>query len=63
MLAAASLFNWFVFQNAVELLASHPKVSPGGVGVVGVSKGAELAHLVAIISHKVRNHKWRRVNK
>lgn len=42
------------FEEAVDFLASHPKVIPGGVGAVGVSKGAELANLISIITHKVR---------
>ncbi|XP_069819297.1 acyl-coenzyme A amino acid N-acyltransferase 1-like [Dendropsophus ebraccatus] len=31
------------FQEAAEFLCSHPKVSGDGVGVVGTSKGAEIA--------------------
>ncbi|XP_075041738.1 acyl-coenzyme A amino acid N-acyltransferase 1-like [Mixophyes fleayi] len=35
------------FEEAAHLLSSHPKVSRGGVGVVGVSKGADVALAMA----------------
>lgn len=35
-------------------LHSHPSVHPGGVGVIGVSKGAELAQLVALYCPEVK---------
>ncbi|KAM3938320.1 acyl-coenzyme A amino acid N-acyltransferase 1-like [Leptodactylus fuscus] len=31
------------FEEAVNFLVNHPKVTSGGVGVVGISKGAEIA--------------------
>lgn len=35
------------FEEAAEWLSSHPSVNQAGIGVVGVSKGAELALLMA----------------
>ncbi|KAM5192298.1 acyl-coenzyme A amino acid N-acyltransferase 1-like isoform 1-T3 [Mantella aurantiaca] len=35
------------FEEAVQLLSNHPKVCRSGVGVIGVSKGAELALAMA----------------
>ncbi|XP_046568731.1 acyl-coenzyme A thioesterase 1-like [Haliotis rubra] len=39
-------FDYFL--NAVDWLASHPSVQPGGIGVVGTSKGGELAFLLGM---------------
>ena len=39
-------------QEAADFFFQHPSVQPGGVGVIGISKGAELAlHLGAYHSH------------
>ncbi|XP_068127981.1 acyl-coenzyme A amino acid N-acyltransferase 1-like [Hyperolius riggenbachi] len=35
------------FEEATEFLSNHPKVSRGGIGVLGVSKGAEVALAMA----------------
>ncbi|XP_031572536.1 acyl-coenzyme A amino acid N-acyltransferase 1-like [Actinia tenebrosa] len=35
------------FQEAVEWLKNHPQVRPGGVGVLGISKGADIILLLA----------------
>ena len=40
-------------QDAVDWLHAHPQVSKDGIGLVGVSKGAELAIHMAILSPKV----------
>lgn len=42
------------FDRAVAWLQAHPRVRPGGVGVVGGSKGGELALLVASRNKDVR---------
>jgi dienelactone hydrolase len=35
------------FLEAVQWLKNHPSVTPGGVGIMGISKGAEIALLTA----------------
>lgn len=40
-------------QNAVDWLASHPCVRTGGIGMVGVSKGGQLAFLLGMATDKV----------
>ncbi|KAM3938321.1 acyl-coenzyme A amino acid N-acyltransferase 1-like [Leptodactylus fuscus] len=35
------------FEEAAQLLSSHPKVADGGIGVVGICKGAEMALAMA----------------
>ncbi|XP_067686283.1 acyl-coenzyme A thioesterase 1-like isoform X1 [Haliotis asinina] len=42
------------FLDAVDWLASHPSVQPGGIGVVGTSKGGELAFVMGMFSDKVK---------
>ena len=41
------------FLEAADLLFSHPKVMKTGLEVIGVSKGAEIAYLMAAYSPKV----------
>ncbi|XP_013404608.1 acyl-coenzyme A thioesterase 4 isoform X2 [Lingula anatina] len=36
------------FEEAAEWLSHHPSVTPGGIGVIGTSKGAEIALLMGI---------------
>ena len=43
------------FVSAVKYLLAHPKVSSLGVGVVGTSKGSEMAYLLSIVCPKVNN--------
>ena len=43
-----------IFQEAIDWLCSHRDVFSDGVGVVGVSKGADLALILATYSPKVR---------
>ncbi|XP_067686473.1 acyl-coenzyme A amino acid N-acyltransferase 1-like [Haliotis asinina] len=45
-------FDYFL--NAVNWLASHPDVQPGGIGVVGNCKGGELAFLLGMSTDKVK---------
>ena len=42
-------------QEAIEWLYDHPKVLKTGVGILGVSKGAELALHMAAYNSKVRH--------
>ena len=42
------------FQEAIDWLSNHRNVSSGGIGVVGYSKGADLAIYMSTISEKVR---------
>ncbi|XP_046568714.1 acyl-coenzyme A amino acid N-acyltransferase 2-like isoform X2 [Haliotis rubra] len=42
------------FLDAVDWLASHPNVQPGGIGVVGTSKGGELAFVLGMSCDKVK---------
>ncbi|CAH1791859.1 unnamed protein product [Owenia fusiformis] len=42
------------FEEAVDWLFNHPNVTPGGIGVLGVSKGASIALLMASIFSKIR---------
>ncbi|KAL4218032.1 hypothetical protein ACF0H5_022770 [Mactra antiquata] len=42
------------FLEAIDWLADHDKVFPGGIGVIGVSKGGDLALIMAAYSPKVR---------
>ncbi|XP_069116478.1 acyl-coenzyme A amino acid N-acyltransferase 1-like [Argopecten irradians] len=42
------------FKEAVEFLSSHPSVIPNGIGIIGLSKGGELAQLIALHCPKVR---------
>ncbi|XP_046559281.1 acyl-coenzyme A thioesterase 1-like [Haliotis rubra] len=44
-------FDYFL--DAVDWLASHPSVQPGGIGVVGTSKGGELAFLLGMATDQV----------
>ncbi|XP_046568730.1 bile acid-CoA:amino acid N-acyltransferase-like [Haliotis rubra] len=44
-------FDYFL--DAVDWLASHPSVLPGGIGVVGTSKGGELAFLLGMSTDQV----------
>ncbi|KAL5008828.1 hypothetical protein ScPMuIL_014409 [Solemya velum] len=39
--------NLSYFQEAVDWLSCHPRVRTGGLGVVGVSKGGEIGHVMA----------------
>ncbi|KAK6182152.1 hypothetical protein SNE40_009899 [Patella caerulea] len=39
--------NFSYFKEAVEWFSHHTNVKPGGIGVLGISKGAELAMLMA----------------
>lgn len=41
------------FQGAVDWLASHPHVQVGGIGVIGASKGGEVAFLLGMTTDKV----------
>ena len=41
------------FVGAVDWVHDHPRVNKQGVGVIGVSKGAELAYLLTVCSPKV----------
>ncbi|XP_046559280.1 acyl-coenzyme A thioesterase 2, mitochondrial-like [Haliotis rubra] len=45
-------FDYFL--DAVNWLASHPDVQPGGIGVVGNCKGGELAFLLGMSTDKVK---------
>ncbi|XP_048252121.1 acyl-coenzyme A thioesterase 2, mitochondrial-like [Haliotis rufescens] len=45
-------FDYFL--EAVDWLASHPYVQPGGIGVVGVAKGGELAFLLGMSTNQVK---------
>ncbi|OWF36221.1 acyl-coenzyme A amino acid N-acyltransferase 1-like isoform X2 [Mizuhopecten yessoensis] len=42
------------FKEAVHLISSHPSVIPDGIGILGLSKGGELAQLIAIHCPQVR---------
>ena len=42
-----------MLQEAVEWLAKHPDIKKPGIGVVGVSMGAEFAMYMPIVSRKV----------
>ena len=37
----------FVLQNAVHWLSGHPSVRPGGVGIVAISGGANIAFMMS----------------
>ncbi|XP_046562018.1 bile acid-CoA:amino acid N-acyltransferase-like [Haliotis rubra] len=43
-------FDYFL--DAVDWLVSHPSVLPGGIGVVGTSKGGELAFLLGMSTNQ-----------
>ncbi len=43
----------FYFQGAVDWFSSQSYVHPGGVAIVGVSKGGEMSFLMALHSDKV----------
>ena len=45
---------FFYPQEAVDYLYSHPNVLPGGVGVIGISKGGEIALHMSTSSEKVK---------
>ncbi|XP_060081613.1 acyl-coenzyme A amino acid N-acyltransferase 1-like [Ylistrum balloti] len=49
-----SILSIDYFKEGVHYLNSHPSVQPGGVGILGVSKGAEIAQLVALHSPLVK---------
>ena len=40
-------------QEALEFLEQHPRVQPGGLGMVGISKGGEIVLHISTISQKV----------
>ncbi|XP_048251941.1 acyl-coenzyme A amino acid N-acyltransferase 1-like [Haliotis rufescens] len=40
--------------GAVDWLASHPHVQVGGIGVIGASKGGEVAFLLGMTTNKIR---------
>ena len=42
------------WQEAVDWLYDHPKVLAGGIGLSGLSKGAELALYISTITPKVQ---------
>ncbi|XP_060081589.1 acyl-coenzyme A thioesterase 5-like [Ylistrum balloti] len=42
------------FKEAVNFLSTHPSVIPNGIGILGLSKGGELAQLIAIHCPQVR---------
>jgi dipeptidyl aminopeptidase/acylaminoacyl peptidase len=46
------------FQEAVEWLKKHPLVVPGGVGVLGISHGADIALLLAANCNDVAATVW-----
>lgn len=37
------------FEEAAEWLVTHPAVIPGGIGIMGVSKGAEIVLMMAVL--------------
>jgi len=41
------------FQQAIQYLVSHPRVRKPFVGIIGVSKGGELALLISSLCHQV----------
>ena len=45
--------HFFLSQEAIEWLSSHKDIFHEGIGVMGVSKGADLALLMAAYSPKV----------
>ncbi|XP_071093405.1 acyl-coenzyme A thioesterase 2, mitochondrial-like [Haliotis cracherodii] len=47
-------FDFDYLLDAVHWLASHPHVKPGGIGVVGSSKGGEMAFLLGMATDKVK---------
>ena len=42
------------FDEAVDYMTCHQNVTPGGVGVIGISKGAEIALHMAITREVVK---------
>ena len=53
---ACAVFNLFHLhpQELIDYFSSHPNVLPGGIGVIGISKGGELALHMSTVSEKVR---------
>ena len=42
-----------MLQDAVEWMVNHPAVKKPGIGLVGVSKGAEFAMYMSIVDKRV----------